>query len=53
MVRCSLWGLCGARVFDWVAAVGGIKMGAAAAVAAQNDHFDQVQTASKADHIPG
>ena len=48
-----LWGLCGARMFDWVATVGGIVMGAAAAVAAQHDHFNQVQIACMAGHIHG
>ena len=48
-----LWDLCGAHMFDWVAAVGSIEMGAAAAVAAQHDHFDQVQTACIGFHIHG
>ena len=54
LVACwRLWGLCGARLFDCVAAIGGIARGAAAAVAAQHDHFDQVQIACTAGHIHG
>ena len=45
--------LCGARMFDCVAVIGGIVMGAAAAVAAQHDHFDQVQLVYTAGHIHG
>ena len=54
LVACwRLWGLCGARVFDCVAAIGGIAIVAAAAVGAQHDHFDQVQIACTAGHIHG
>ena len=45
-----LWGLCGACMFDCVASIGSIALGAAAAVAAQHDHFDQVQIACMAGH---
>ena len=40
-------------MFDFVASIGGIASGAAAAVAAQHDHFDQVQIARIAGHIHG
>ena len=40
-------------MFDYVAAIGGIAMGATAAVAEQHDHFDQVQIACIAGHIHG
>ena len=54
LVACwRLWGLCSARMFDCVALIGGIASGAAAAVAAQHDHFDQVQIACIAGHIHG
>ena len=42
LVACwRLWGPCGARMFDCVASIGGIARAAAAAVAAQHDHFDK------------
>ena len=48
-----LWGLCGACMLDWVAAVGGIAMGAAATGAAQHDHFDQVHIACTIGYVRG
>ena len=65
LVACwRLWGLCGARMFDCVAAICDIamgqsinqsnqRMGTAEAVAAQHDHFNQVQIACIAGHIHG
>ena len=51
LVAClRLWGLCGAHMIDCAAALGCITRGAAAAVAAQCDHFDQVQNACTAGH---
>ena len=49
----SLRGLCAAHMFDCAAAIGGIARGAAATVAAQYDHFDQVQLVCTAGHIHG
>ena len=48
-----LWDLCGARMLECVAAIGGRALGAVAAVAAQHDHFDQVQHVCTAGHIHG
>ena len=39
--------------FGFVASIGSTAMGAAAAVAAKHDHFDQVQSACIAGHIHG
>ena len=40
-------------MFDCVASIGGIAGCNAAVVAAQHDHFDQVQLVCTADHIRG
>ena len=54
LVACwRLGGLCGARMFDCVAARGCIARGAAAAVTAQHDHFDQVQLVCTDGYIYG
>ena len=54
LVAClRLWGFCGVRIFDCIAVIGDIARGAAAAVAAQHDYFDQVQIACTAGHIHG
>ena len=39
--------------FNSIQSIGGVARGAAAVVAAQHDHFDQVQTACIAGHIRG
>ena len=54
LVACwRLGGHCGARMFDCILAIGCIARGAAAVVAAQHDHFDQVQLVCTAGHIHG